>query len=158
MNDATFVNESPEGLEHDPNRVPGGPIEQAEGTVRRVWYAGIGAAATACDVASDTFDRFVDRGARAQEELRLRADDVRARNMGTRGRVGEALRGAMNTLLDGVNIPNKSDVDTINHKLNYVTRKLDDLQLQQVRAAGVTPPVVPDEPVPPDEAEGMVGI
>jgi polyhydroxyalkanoate synthesis regulator phasin len=124
-----------------------------------VWYAGLGAAATACDVAADTFDRFVDRGQRVQDDLQQRVDGVRARNAGTRGRVGDTFRSAMNFFLDSINVPNKADVDTINAKLNIVTRKLDDLQYEQVRAATPPPPpVAPDEPVPPDEAEGMIGI
>jgi hypothetical protein len=64
----------------------------------------------------------------------------------------------MNTFLDGINVPNKTDVDVINAKLNIVNRKLDDLQVQVVHeATHPAPPIDPDVIVPADEAQGPIG-
>lgn len=157
MDDATFVNETVNASEPGPRRTFGGPIEGAEGTARRIALAGLGAVATARDTANDTFERFVDRGERAQEDLRQRADEARSYNAATRGRVGDAMRGAMNALLDAINVPNKADVDTINVKLNILTRKLDDLQYRAVKETqetqGSAAPAPSDTTIPPRPPE-----
>jgi hypothetical protein len=62
----------------------------------------------------------------------------------------------MDVFLNRVNLPSKGDVDTINVKLNILTRKLDDLQMQQVRqarssAAGVVQPTATPTPPPPTD-------
>jgi hypothetical protein len=58
----------------------------------------------------------------------------------------------MNAFLDTLNVPSKADVDTINVKLNILTRKLDSLQMQEVeRETAPPPPSVP--PVPPFRPE-----
>jgi poly(hydroxyalkanoate) granule-associated protein len=131
--------------------VGGGPIEQMEGPVRRAMLAGIGAVALFRDGAQQTFDRLVDRGEQVQTELEERAERVRRRNAGTSTRVRESFRGAMDAFLDALNVPNKADVDTINVKLNILSRKLDDIQMQQVRSGT---PGQPDRgtpgSIPPD--------
>jgi polyhydroxyalkanoate synthesis regulator phasin len=129
-------------------QTPGGQIERAEGTVRRFVLAGIGAMATACDTAGQTYDRFVDRGAQVQTDLQERADEVRQRNLGARSRMGDYIRGAMDAFLNTVNVPSKGDVDTINVKLNILSRKLDDLQMERVRPARVEPEEEPPSPPP----------
>ena len=154
MNEGTFPNETAAGMNPDIATAYAGTPEP-DGPAKRVVLAGLGAAATACDVANETFDRFVDRGAQAQDELQRRADDNRLQTAG-RSRMGDALRSAMNAFLDALNVPNKADVDVINAKLNIVTRKLDDLQFQTVREP--VPPVPPGVVVPPDESTGAVGI
>jgi polyhydroxyalkanoate synthesis regulator phasin len=104
-------------------------------TPQYAFLAGIGAMATALDEAEAYYDRFVERGRRLQEEWRTRAGDVQLPS-GARYRVRDAMRTMMDAFLDTVNVPNKGDVDTINVKLNILTRKIDDLQVQ---AGGGTP-------------------
>jgi polyhydroxyalkanoate synthesis regulator phasin len=139
-----------------PDVVPGGPVEQIEGTVRRLTLASVGAVASAYDAANDTFERFVDRGEQVQRELQDRRDDVRRQNAWANRRFGDFLRSSMDVFLNRVNLPSKGDVDTINVKLNILTRKLDDLQMQQVRqarssAAGVVQPTATPTPPPPTD-------
>lgn len=153
MTEGPFPNETSAGMDPDLATAYAGTPEP-DGPAKRVVLAGLGAAATACDVAYETFDRFVDRGAQAQDELQRRADDIRLQTAG-RTRVGDAFRSAMNAFLDALNVPNKADVDVINAKLNIVTRKLDDLQFQAVNEAGR--PTSPEVVVPPDESTGSVG-
>ena len=105
--------------------------------------------ATACDTANGTFDRLVDRGQQVQDEWQTRTDDFLDQNAGARTRVQGYFRGAVDAFLDSISVPNKSDVDTINVKLNILTRKLDDLQMQSLRETEPVPTAVPDDTVPP---------
>jgi polyhydroxyalkanoate synthesis regulator phasin len=158
MTEGPFPNESSEGLNRDVATAYAG-TSAPEGPAKRAVLASLGAVATAYDVANETFDRFVDRGSQAQEDLRRRADEARLQNAGNRTRVGEALRSAMNAFLDGINVPNKADVDVINAKLNIVTRKLDDLQIEGVReSTHPAPPPSPEVIIPPPNPEGPIGI
>ena len=157
MNEGPFPNETAAGLSPDAATAYAGTSEP-EGSAKRALLAGLGAVATAYDVANDAYDRFVDRGTQAQEHLLRRADDVRLQRAGNRARMGDALRGAMNMFLDTLNVPNKADVDVINAKLNIMTRKLDDLQYgSMVDAAPPSGVVTPDPIVPADEAQGSIG-
>lgn len=106
---------------------------------RRTVLAGIGAVATACDTAEETFDRLVDRGQQVQAEWQGRTEQFRRQNAGATGRFRDYFRSAMDAFLDGLNVPSKADVDTINVKLNIVTRKLDDLQMQSMSSTAVEP-------------------
>ncbi len=131
---------------------PGGPIEQTEGPARRFVLAGIGAAAAACDAAADRFDEFVNRGRQVRADWQDKADEVRRQNVGAQGRVRDSFRSAMDVFLDSLNIPSKADMDTINVKLNILSRKLDDLQMERVResSSGSPEPPPPSTPPPKD--------
>lgn len=122
--------------------------DRAEEAARRVMLAGLGAAALAFDTAEDTFDRLVDRGQQVQDDLEERAREARSGRLIRRTRLGSAFRNAMDAFLDTLAIPNKADVDTINVKLNILTRKIDDLQMDQVMegsspGARTNPPGMP---------------
>lgn len=110
--------------------ISSGASAQASNPARRAVLAYIGAVASAYDTAEQTFDRFVDRGQQVQEEWQEKARGVRRQNAGAGYRMRDAFRSAMDAFLDGLNVPNKADVDTINVKLNILTRKIDDLQMQ----------------------------
>lgn len=118
----------------------GGPVEYAEGTAKRVALAGIGAIAEVCDTAEQRFDRLVDRGQRVQQQWQERADQIRTQNIGARGRMRDAFRTVMDAFFDTINVPSKTDVDSINLKLSVLGRKLDDLQTGEMRAATAQPP------------------
>ncbi|GAC1406958.1 MAG: phasin family protein [Chloroflexota bacterium] len=117
--------------------------EAAEIAAKRLVLAGIGAAATVIDRAEDRFERFVDRGQRAQEELQEKTDELKRRNAGTRTRARGTLRSFMDVFLDTLNVPSKGDMDTINVKLNILTRKIDNIQVHDAHEhhePSVTPP------------------
>jgi polyhydroxyalkanoate synthesis regulator phasin len=125
-------------------RMTGGPVERSETMAKQFVLAGIGAAATVMDRAQGTFDRFVDRGERVQRELQDRAEDMQ-RDYGTTSRRSrDYFRSAMTMFLDSLNVPSKADVDVINAKLNILTRKLDNIQMDTVGGtaseAGTTAP------------------
>jgi polyhydroxyalkanoate synthesis regulator phasin len=99
---------------------------------RRFLMAGIGAMATLIDNAGETFDQLADRGEQVSRELNDRVEDARRQNSGASDRVRDYARSGANTVLDTLGVPNKGDVDTINVKLNILSRKLDDLQMSHV--------------------------
>lgn len=120
------------------------PRREPRGPARRVFLAGLGAIAEACDEANQRFERYVDRGQTVREQWQDRADDVRRQNARAGGKMREYFRGAMDVFLDTFNVPSRTDVDTINVKLNILTRKIDDLQMQ-----GMDTPAAQAEPAPP---------
>jgi polyhydroxyalkanoate synthesis regulator phasin len=128
---------------------PGGPLEQSEGVVKRAVLASVGAVATACDTASQTYDQLVDRGQQVTDQWQERAGEMRRQNAGMRGRFGDYFRGAVDTLLHNVNIPSKTDLDTVNVKLNIMSRKLDELQTGRGRDASAGPSAYTPPPPPP---------
>jgi polyhydroxyalkanoate synthesis regulator phasin len=123
--------------------------DRAGGAAMRLIFAGVGAVATACDQAASQFDRFVDRGQRVQEQWQDRADEVRRQNLGARGRVRDSFRSAMDVFLNSLNIPSKGDIDTLNVKMNILSRKLDDLQMDRVGEPGPRASEPPPPPPPP---------
>jgi poly(hydroxyalkanoate) granule-associated protein len=135
----------------DSRAAPDESLEQVEGPARRLVLAGIGAAASVVDVAADRFDEFVNRGRQVQDEWQDKADEVRRMNVPTPGRVQESFRTAMDVFLDSLNIPSKGDMDTINVKLNILSRKLDDLQMERVRGKSAGAAEAPKPPAPPTD-------
>lgn len=112
-------------------RTAGGPVERSETTAKQVVLAGMGAVAEALDLAQDRFDRLVERGEQVQHELQERAEEMR-RDYGTGPRRSrDFFRSTMTTFLDNLNVPSKGDVDVINAKLNILTRKVDNLQVER---------------------------
>jgi polyhydroxyalkanoate synthesis regulator phasin len=99
---------------------------------RRFLMAGIGAVATLIDNAGETFDQLADRGERVSRELNERVEDARHQNAGASDRVRDYARSGANSVMDTLGVPNKGDVDTINVKLNILSRKLDELQMSRV--------------------------
>jgi polyhydroxyalkanoate synthesis regulator phasin len=102
---------------------------------RRLLLAGLGAAVTVVDTAGETVERLIVRGESVSNEWTERVNDMRRDNSGAGERVKDYARTGVNVLLDKVGVPNKGDVDTINMKLNILSRKLDEIQLQQVQPA-----------------------
>ena len=140
VDEATF---GTSGVETTTTAIP--PPSRSPSTAERFILAGIGAVATALDEAEGAYDRFVDRGRQARDEWQDRAVDVRAQRATARYRMREALRSTMDAVLDSVSVPSKSDVDTINVKLNILTRKIDDLQME---VGGDAAPTVASAPPP----------
>jgi len=138
----TDLSEGMDLASEDLDATVGGSVEQAEGAAKRCVLAGIGAVATAYDTAEDTFDRLVNRGQQVRDDWGERGENMRRQNAGARARARDYLRGAMDNFLNGLNIPSKGDVDTINVKLNILTRKLDDLQMDVSHESGPRAPEV----------------
>jgi polyhydroxyalkanoate synthesis regulator phasin len=120
---------------------------QTRNSIERMVLAGIGVVATALDTAEERFDQYVERGAQIREELQEKRDGVRRQNWDARNRARDYFRNMMDLVLDAFNVPSGTDVDTINVKLNILTRKLDDLQMQTSES-----PSAPEPPIKGDTA------
>jgi polyhydroxyalkanoate synthesis regulator phasin len=97
--------------------------------LERLILASVGVVATAVNTAEQHFDEYVERGTQVREELKEKREGVRRQNWDARNRARDYFRGMMDLVLDTFNVPSQTDVDTINVKLNILTRKLDDLQM-----------------------------
>jgi polyhydroxyalkanoate synthesis regulator phasin len=129
---------------NESDRAPGGAIEQTEESAKRVFYAWVGAMATAYDAAEDTYEQFVRRGREATEEWQHRSEDARVQSSAATGRVRDSFRTMMDGFLSGLNMPTKAEVDAMNVKLNILMRKLDDLAMQQPPSAHPGQPEAPE--------------
>jgi polyhydroxyalkanoate synthesis regulator phasin len=127
---------------------PGGAADSSadqepRSSVERLVLAGVGAIATAVDMADERFVQYVERGQQVREELQDRRASVRRERWASRERARDYFRGMMDLVLDTFNVPSRTDVDTINVKLNILTRKLDDLQ-QASETPAPEPPIKGD--------------
>jgi polyhydroxyalkanoate synthesis regulator phasin len=131
-------------------RPVGGPIEQTEETTKRLFYAWLGALATAYDTAEEQFDTFVRRGRQVADEWQGRKGEPRS-TMRPNARVRDSFRVVMDSMMEGMNVPTKAEIDAMNVKLNILMRKLDDLTAQtaQTTSAPGRPDVPPSSTTPP---------
>jgi hypothetical protein len=139
INDVEGFAETPADVEAEERWYPGK-------YTRKLLLAGLGAAVTAVDTAGVTMERFLERGEDVSNHWNERMNDVRRENQGAGERVKDYARTGVNAFLDTVGVPNKGDVDTINMKLNILSRKLDEIQLQRVEptAASSKPATGPE--------------
>jgi poly(hydroxyalkanoate) granule-associated protein len=108
------------------------------GGFRRIALAGIGAVSVATEVTDEVFSELVKRGEQSREEARDEMRHARARTARRNADAAEFFRARMNDLMDRFNLPSKGDVDSINAKLNILTRKVDEFQAAQVGDASAT--------------------
>lgn len=128
--------------------VPGASVERTEDPTRRLFYAWVGAMATALDVAEDNYERFVQRGREATQEWQARSGEARRQASGSSARVRDSFRMAMDGFLSTVDLPTKAEVDAMNVKLNILMRKLDELAAQQTVAHPGQPEAPATAPAP----------
>jgi len=100
--------------------------------VRRIALAGIGAVSVASEVTDEVFSELVKRGEQTREEARDEMRQAKARTATRNADAADFFRARMNDLMDRFNLPSKGDVDSINAKLNILTRKIDEFQASQV--------------------------
>ena len=98
---------------------------------RRVLLAGVGAAALAHDEARAFLDRLVERGELAHEEAREMLKEVSAKHgdrlKGVRGRVRER----MDRTLGALDVPRRSDIESIQQRIDHLTRQVEALLEQK---------------------------
>jgi poly(hydroxyalkanoate) granule-associated protein len=113
-----------------------GPIDG----VKRLALASLGAVVLATETTDEFFQELVKRGERAKDEVAHQLHDARDRSASRRDNAGTYVRSRMDAVLNRVNMPSKADVDSINAKLNILTRKVDEIQASQVdKATGRQP-------------------
>lgn len=102
------------------------------GGVRKVLMAGIGMMALAQEEVEDFVNKLVERGEIAEKDGRKLVNDVmekrRSKTQETTKRVESELDKRIEGLLDRMNIPTKSDIEALTHKVAELTKKVDELK------------------------------
>ena len=105
------------------------------GGVRRVLMAGVGAVALAQDEIDEFVNKLVERGEIAEKDGRNLLNDIRERRQKAQEEaaaraesVSEGVDKRMEALLDRLNIPTKSDIDTLSEKVTLLAEKVDALK------------------------------
>lgn len=103
--------------------------------IRRVLLAGVGAVTIAQDEAEKFVHKLIEKGEIAEKDGRSLLTDLtenrkqRAQESGKR--VSDELEKRMESLLNRMNIPTKSDIEQLSHKVAELTKKIDTLKEQK---------------------------
>ena len=100
--------------------------------IRRVLLAGVGAFAMAQDEAEKFVNKLVEKGEIAEKDGRSLlsdlAEDRKQRTKESSKRVSDELEKRMESLLNRMNIPTKSDIEQLSNKVAELTKKIDTLK------------------------------
>lgn len=103
--------------------------------VRRVMLASVGAFSLAQDEAEKFVNKLIEKGEIAEKDGRSLLNDLsekrkeRAKESGKR--VSDELEKRMESLLNRMNIPTKSDIEQLSNKVAELTKKIDTLKEQK---------------------------
>jgi polyhydroxyalkanoate synthesis regulator phasin len=96
--------------------------------VRRVLMAGVGAVALAQDEVEEFVKKLVDRGEIAEKDGRKLVDDILEKRKNRTEKAEDALESRIESLLDRMNVPSKSDIDQLSKKITLLAEKVDELK------------------------------
>jgi len=99
---------------------------------RKILYASIGAVALTQEEVEKFVNKLIERGEIAEKDGRKLIKDI----MEKRRKKGEEVQtdaqsqvdGRMKDILDRMNIPSKSDIESLNEKITVLTEKIDELK------------------------------
>ena len=99
---------------------------------RKILYASIGAVALTQEEVEKFVNKLIERGEIAEKDGRKLIKDI----MKKRHKKGEEVQSdarsqvdsRMKDILDRMNIPTKSDIDSLNEKITILTEKIDELK------------------------------
>lgn len=106
-------------------------------TVRRILMAGVGAVVLAQEEVEEFVQKLVERGELAEQDGRKLVTDLREKRKSaqdsTQERVqetGATVDRGMENMLGRMNIPSKSDIETLSEKIAALSEKVDELKAQ----------------------------
>ncbi len=103
--------------------------------IRRVLLAGVGAVSLAQDEAEKFVHKMIERGEIAEKDGRSLitelAEKRKQRTQESSKRVSDELEKRMESLLNRMNIPTKSDIEQLSGKVAELTKKVDALKGQK---------------------------
>jgi len=98
------------------------------GVARKVLMAGIGAVALAQDEMEEFVNKLVERGEIAEQDGRKLVREVVERRKKEAAAAEGELDKRLEQLLARMNVPTKSDIDTLSAKITALTKKVDELK------------------------------
>jgi poly(hydroxyalkanoate) granule-associated protein len=106
-------------------------------TIRRILMAGVGAVVLAQEEVEEFVQKLVERGELAEQDGRKLVTDLREKRQSaqksTQERVqetGATVDRGMEGMLGRMNIPTKSDIETLSEKIAALSEKVDELKAQ----------------------------
>ncbi|MEZ4593637.1 MAG: phasin family protein [Chloroflexota bacterium] len=100
--------------------------------VRRVLLAGVGAVSLAQDEAEKFVHKLIEKGEIAEKDGRSLLNDLaenrKQRAQESSKRVSDELEKRMESLLNRMNIPTKSDIEQLSNKVAELTKKIETLK------------------------------
>lgn len=103
--------------------------------IRRVLLAGVGAVTVAQDEAERFVHKLVEKGEIAEKDgrtlLNELAENRKQRAQESSKRVSDELEKRMESLLNRMNIPTKSDIEQLSSKVGELTKKIETLKEQK---------------------------
>jgi poly(hydroxyalkanoate) granule-associated protein len=104
---------------------------------RNLWLAGLGVVAQVEEEGRGLFDRFVERGRKVEGEQFRAVDRTVSRTTETvkewSDRVQVGLSKGMNGVLHRVGLPTQADLGHLAHRLEDLTRKVEQLKAEQLK-------------------------
>lgn len=112
------------------------PVEVADRSplleaTRRMMLASVGAVALAQEEMENFVNRLVERGEIAQEDGKRLVRDMVDRRRQQAQRAEDEIERRMDDLLSRMNVPTKSDIETLSAKITELNKKVDELKRQQ---------------------------
>ena len=103
--------------------------------IRRALLAGVGAVSVAQDEAEKFVSKLIEKGEIAEKDgrslLNELAEKRKQRAQESSKRVSDELEKRMESLLNRMNIPTKSDIEQLSNKVAELTKKIDTLKEQK---------------------------
>ncbi len=100
---------------------------------RKVLLASIGAVALAQDEIEDFVNRLIERGEIAEKDGRKLIREVMDRRKKTTKDAESEMVKRVEDILDRLNVPTKSDIESLSDKIATLTRKVDELKKEKVQ-------------------------
>jgi poly(hydroxyalkanoate) granule-associated protein len=115
---------------------PEEPTEEKErhllfDSTRRVLFAGIGAFALAQDEIEEFVDKLVERGEIAEKDGKKLLQEVMEKRKKNPHYGEEEMHKRAKAMLERLNVPTKSDIETLSEKIAALTKKIDELKKSQ---------------------------
>ena len=98
---------------------------------RKVLLAGIGVAALAQDEIEEFVNRMVERGEIAERDGKNLVREVMDKRKKSKLQAEDEITRRIEKILDRMNIPTKSDIDTLGEKIAALSKKVDELKKPQ---------------------------
>ena len=98
--------------------------------LRKIVLASIGAIALAQDEMEDFIQKLVDRGEIAEQEAKKLMNEVLKKRKKEAEKTETDIQKGLVSVLDKMNVPTKTDIETLTKKVNELSKKIDQLNKQ----------------------------